>query len=75
MVDFGFERLGADAIEACHATWSIRSRCVLERVGMIEVAHLAHGYQKRGLWVPEYRMRMEKKVSQRRQPAPRSCLG
>ena len=61
VVDFGFETLGAGAIEARYATWNDRSRKVLERVGMTEVEYIAHGYQKRGAWVPEFRMRIEKK--------------
>ena len=28
---------------------------------MTEVEYIAHGYQKRGAWVPEFRMRIEKK--------------
>ncbi len=63
IVDFGFEKLGADAIEACHATWNIRSRRVLERIGMREVEYLAQGFQKQGKWVPEFLMRVNKPLS------------
>ena len=70
IIDFGFEQLGADAIEACYATWNIRSRRVLERVGMIEVEYLPYGYQKRGQWIPEYRMRREKRSNQSSEPTP-----
>jgi ribosomal-protein-alanine N-acetyltransferase len=61
IVALGFERLGAETIEACYAAWNIRSRRVLERVGMTEVEYIPQGFQKRGKWVPEYRMRIEKK--------------
>ena len=61
IVDFGFARLGAETIEACHATWNGRSRRVLERLGMTEVGFVSEGFKKRGEWVPEYRMRIEKK--------------
>lgn len=62
VVEFGFEQLGAVAIEACYATWNVRSRRVLERLGMVEVAYLRRGFQKRGVWVPEYRMRVEREA-------------
>ncbi len=60
VLNFGFTVLGAFAIEACYATWNIPSRRVLERIGMKEVGHIEQGYQKRGSWVPEYRMRIER---------------
>lgn len=58
VLGFGFSTLGASAIEACHATWNAPSRRVLERIGMKEVGFIEQGYQKRGAWVPEYRMRI-----------------
>jgi ribosomal-protein-alanine N-acetyltransferase len=60
VVTFGFGPLQADAIEARHATWNLRSRRVLERLGMTEVGFLEQGFQKRGAWVPEFLMRVEK---------------
>ncbi len=64
IIQFGFERLGAGAIEACHAVWNVRSRRVLERVGMREIEHRAHGFLKRGEWVSEVLMRIEKGPAQ-----------
>jgi len=60
VLGFGFPTLGASAIEACHATWNTSSRRVLERIGMKEAGFIEQGYQKRGAWVPEYRMRIER---------------
>lgn len=60
VLNFGFTVLDASAIEACHATWNAPSRRVLERIGMKEVGYIEQGYQKRGAWVPEYRMRIER---------------
>lgn len=60
VVDFGFEKLGAKAIVARHATWNTASRRVLEHIGMREVGHMANGFKKRGAWVPEFLMRIEK---------------
>lgn len=60
VIGFGFSTLGASAIEACHATWNTPSRRMLERIGMKEAGFFEQGYQKRGAWVPEYRMRIER---------------
>ena len=68
VVDFGFSVLGARAIEARHATWNHPSRRVLERIGMIQMEYIAHGFQKHGAWVPEYRMLIENKRSVPNEP-------
>lgn len=70
VVDFGFGRLGAVAIEACHASWNVRSRRVLERLGMTEVELIPHGFMKRGQWVQECRMRLERGEWERRSRVP-----
>ena len=62
VVSLGFGRLEAEAIEACHAVWNTKSRRVLERLEMTEVEYLPEGFKKRGEWVPEYRMRIERKA-------------
>jgi len=58
VIDFGFGTLGAKAVEARHATWNTPSRKTLERVGMKEVGYIARGFQKHGVWVDEYLMRV-----------------
>lgn len=65
VVDFGFDRLDAEAVEACYATWNIRSKNVLERLGMTQVEFIEKGFQKRGAWVPEYRMRIDRGARKR----------
>ena len=49
----GFEELGATRIEACHATWNGASKRVLEKNGFQFVRHIEQGFQKRGVWVAE----------------------
>lgn len=53
VLGFGFTRLGAEQIEACHAVWNQGSRRVLEKLGMTFVKHLPQGFQKNGVWVAE----------------------
>lgn len=52
---FGFQELAATMIEACCATWNVKSEKVLQAIGMRYQEHIAKGYQKRGAWVPEHR--------------------
>ena len=53
VVAHGFERLGASAIRAAHATWNVASRRVIEKLGMRYVGDKPKGFMKRGGWVPE----------------------
>lgn len=53
VVGFGFTQLGAEHIAACHALWNLKSRRVLEKVGMTFVKHVPQGFQKNGVWVAE----------------------
>lgn len=69
IVQFGFAELNAEAIEACYATWNHESRKVLEAIGMSEAEFLPQGFQKRGAWVPEYRMRIERSQSDFAEPS------
>src|SRR5580658_8912434 len=62
VVALGFSQLEAEAVEARHAVWNVQSRRVLERLGMIEVEFVAEGFKKRGEWVKEFRMLVEKKM-------------
>ncbi len=56
ILSFGFDVLGATAIEACYATWNQASQRVLETIGMTFVEHVPHGFMKNGAWVAENRM-------------------
>ncbi len=53
---FGFNKLDALEIVAEYATWNEASGRVLEKVGMNRIAYIAEGFRKKGVWVPEYRM-------------------
>ena len=53
IIDFGFIRLEADEIEACHALWNKASEKVLQRNGMTFLEYIEKGFQKNGAWVPE----------------------
>ncbi|KAA3634422.1 MAG: N-acetyltransferase [Bacteroidetes bacterium] len=50
---FGFEKLMAEKIEACHALWNVASEKVLKRNGMQFEKYLEKGFLKKGKWVPE----------------------
>jgi [ribosomal protein S5]-alanine N-acetyltransferase len=62
VLEFGFERLEASAIEACYATWNRASERVLRSIGMTFVEHVPRGFQKRGAWVAENRMAISRAV-------------
>jgi ribosomal-protein-alanine N-acetyltransferase len=62
VIALGFTELEAEAIEARHAVWNVKSRRVLERLGMNEVAFVAEGFKKRGEWVKEFRMLIERRT-------------
>ena len=53
VIEFGFERLGAKTIEACHAIWNKGSEKVLKRNGMKFSEILEKGYRKNGKWKEE----------------------
>lgn len=50
---FGFEELLATRIEACHAIWNKASEKVLERNGMKFVRYIPQGFKKKGQWIDE----------------------
>jgi ribosomal-protein-alanine N-acetyltransferase len=53
IIHFGFERLNAREIQACHALWNKASARVLEKNGMRFVRYIEKGFKKRGEWVAE----------------------
>ncbi len=53
VMQFGFARLGAEHVEACHALWNRRSRRVLTKLGLTFVRCVPEGFQKTGVWVAE----------------------
>jgi ribosomal-protein-alanine N-acetyltransferase len=57
---FGFQRLGARAIEAQHVVDHRPSRRILEKIGMRFIEHLPHGFQKNGIWLAEDRLALSR---------------
>lgn len=53
VLDFGFRELSASQIEACHALWNVASEKVLKRNGMQFDRYIEKGFQKKGEWVEE----------------------
>jgi ribosomal-protein-alanine N-acetyltransferase len=64
VIELGFETLGAQEITACHAIWNKASERVLIKVGMRFVEYLEQGFQKRGEWVAENLLMIDKKTFQ-----------
>ena len=60
IIELGFEKLDAKRIEACHALWNVGSQKLLEKVGMIFIKHIPEGFQKRGEWVAENLMAIDR---------------
>lgn len=61
IVEFGFTVLETDRIEAYHALWNTASEKVLKKIGMKFVSYIPQGFQKRGEWVEENLLAIEKK--------------
>ena len=53
VLNLGFTRLGAEHIEACHALRNLKSRRVLEKLGLTFVRRVPEGFQKNGVWIAE----------------------
>lgn len=53
VINFGFEKLDANKIVACHALWNKKSERVLTKVGMTFSKYIEKGYQKKGQWMDE----------------------
>jgi [ribosomal protein S5]-alanine N-acetyltransferase len=56
ILTFGFDRLGANQIEASYALWNKSSRRVLEKVGMKFIAYIPHAFRKQGRWIEANKM-------------------
>lgn len=53
VLQFGFDTLEAEQIEACHAWWNVASKRVLEKNGMTFIKHIPEGFKKNDKWVAE----------------------
>jgi ribosomal-protein-alanine N-acetyltransferase len=53
ILEFGFNRLNAQTIEACHALWNKASEAVLKKNGMTFSRYIEQGFQKNGKWIDE----------------------
>ncbi|GAB5554335.1 MAG: GNAT family N-acetyltransferase [Saprospiraceae bacterium] len=53
ILQFGFQIIKAQSIEAEYATWNKASERVLSKNGFQFVEHIPKGFQKHGVWVPE----------------------
>lgn len=62
MLKFGFEKLSATEIEACHALWNKASEKVLKKNGFTFVEYLPKGFQKKGKWIEENRLAISVEV-------------
>lgn len=60
IINFGFTTLNAIRIEAEYATWNIASEKVLKKNGMQFVKFLEKGFEKKGTWVSENLMAIDK---------------
>jgi ribosomal-protein-alanine N-acetyltransferase len=60
VVEFGFSHLGATMIRASHATWNLRSRRVIEKLGMRFIREIPCGFEKNGKPVPEFEYALER---------------
>jgi ribosomal-protein-alanine N-acetyltransferase len=66
IIDWGFEQLKADEIEACHALWNKASERVLKSGGMIFLRYLEKGFLKRGEWVEENLLSIRREIWEKR---------
>ncbi|WP_299707812.1 GNAT family protein [uncultured Pontibacter sp.] len=60
VINFGFEILAANKIVACHALWNKKSERVLKKVGMFFSRYIEKGYLKRGQWIQENLLEINK---------------
>ncbi len=69
VLDFGFATLEAEKIEAAYALWNQASEKVLLRNGFHFIKRIEEGFQKRGEWVAENLVSIDRKAWRFRQPA------
>ncbi|MGB1242678.1 MAG: GNAT family N-acetyltransferase, partial [Chitinophagales bacterium] len=62
VLKFGFEELSATKIEACHAVWNKASEKVLQRNGFEFVEYIEKGFQKRGKWIDENKLVIDREA-------------
>lgn len=60
IIKLGFENLNAKIIEAEYAAWNLGSKKVLERNGMKFIKHTEQGFKKKGKWIGENLVMIEK---------------
>ena len=60
VLDFGFNELKAEKIEAYHALWNKASERVLQKIGMTFIEYIPQGFIKRGEWVEENRLEVSR---------------
>jgi len=60
ILEFGFEVLNAESIEAFHALWNTGSEKVLKKNGMKFIKYVEKGFKKQGEWVEENQLAIGK---------------
>lgn len=60
VLNFGFNELKAEKIEAFHALWNKASERVLQKIGMNYIEHVPQGFIKNGEWVEENRLEISR---------------
>jgi [ribosomal protein S5]-alanine N-acetyltransferase len=60
VIQFGFEKLDAEKINACHALWNKASERVLKKIGMKFLKYLENGFVKNGVWMEENVMEIKR---------------
>ncbi len=62
ILDFGFTQLGATRIEARHAIWNKKSERILTKIGMKFIHYIPQGFMKKGTWVEENLLAIDRKT-------------
>lgn len=75
IVEFGFDRLEANQIEASYALWNKSSQRVLEKAGLKFVGYIPHAFQKRGRWIEANKMRITQQEWLRQNSSGSSEIG